>query len=132
MTPRVLRTAIALAVLAITATACSHDHPRANPRSALFIGDSLMSQSQGQVKSAAQRAGWTPTVEGRFGAAITGGFTISSWPPEIANLVKISKPAVAVIELGTDGCGLCLGLDKAIDDDMKRLRDVPRVYWVNV
>jgi lysophospholipase L1-like esterase len=102
------------------------------PVTALFVGDSLLWESQVDVARLARTAGWLPVIDGRPGSAIDGGVTISAWPPRIDALARFTNPDVAVVELGTNPCSNCPSLAAAIDADLAPLRQVSHVYWVNI
>jgi lysophospholipase L1-like esterase len=125
------RLALALAA-ALLVTACGDDFEVTKPAVALVVGDSLLYQSAPEVKAALEDKGWVPVIDARPGSGINGGFSIGRWPERIAELVRATKPDVAIVELGTNGCEGCASLDRAVDDVMRALRDVPRVYWLNV
>jgi lysophospholipase L1-like esterase len=123
-------------LLALTAalliTGCGDDFDVTKPAVALVVGDSLLYQSAPEVKAALEDKGWVPAMDARPGSGISGGFSIGGWPERVAELVRATKPDVAIVELGTNGCQGCESLDRAIDAVMRPLRDVPRVYWLNV
>jgi lysophospholipase L1-like esterase len=118
--------------VAVLATACHHQPRVTEPATALVVGDSLLYLAATDVRSALQEKGWKPVVDARVGSGIDGGFTIDKWPPRVHDLVRAAHPDVVFVELGTNGCSGCHSLDAAIDDIMRELRGVPRVYWVNV
>ncbi len=126
------------AVFATSVTACGKHSPAAEtlhirkPGVVLVVGDSLLFQSAKAVEAAGKAAGWRVVVDGRPGSKITGGFSVDSWPAALAALVRTEKPDVAVVELGTNGCGNCTTTAAAIDADLTPLRHLARVYWVNV
>jgi lysophospholipase L1-like esterase len=122
----------ALLFLVLLLGAC-HDAPKiTKPATVVVVGDSLLYQSIGPLQQALRQRGWVPVTDGRPGSAIVGGFSISSWPERIKELVRAANPDVVVVELGTNGCGDCASIDAGIDAVMAPLRKVPRVYWVNV
>jgi lysophospholipase L1-like esterase len=126
---RVAAGALVLALLA----GCGDGRPVVHaPASVLVVGDSILDFSKVDVAKTLEHAGWTPTVDGRRGSRVTGGFTIGSWPDELARRVRESKPDVAVVELGTNGCGFCNTDTDGINAVMHSLRSVRRVYWINV
>jgi lysophospholipase L1-like esterase len=127
------RAACLLSVVSLVLGACSHDKPKVTkPATVLIVGDSLLYQSAGPLAAVLRERGWVPVFDARPGSAILGGFSIGSWPPRIGQLVRATNPDVVVVELGTNGCGHCRSMAAGIDADMKELRAVPRVYWVNV
>jgi lysophospholipase L1-like esterase len=110
-----------------------HDTPKiTQPATVLVVGDSLVFQSGGPLRERLEQRGWTAVMDARPGSGIIGGFSIGSWPSRIAALVRASNPDVAVVELGTNGCTGCTSLAAGIDAVMAPLRDVERVYWLNV
>jgi lysophospholipase L1-like esterase len=125
---------VALALVAAgVVVLATRDRGRDGPApTVLVVGDSLLYQSAPTVSKALESRGWHAVIDGRPGSGITGGFSIGSWPDRITDLVKIAKPKVAIVELGTNGCTDCTKYDDGIDRVMQRLRGVPQVYWVNV
>jgi lysophospholipase L1-like esterase len=130
---------VAMIVLALVVAGCGNEQRptpivagAARPRSVLLVGDSLLFQTRNTVEQALRARGWQPPIDGRPGSAITGGFPIGSWPAQIAKLLKMTKPDVVVVELGTNGCGSCFTIDAGIDAVMRELEQVHAVYWVNV
>ncbi|HET9730611.1 MAG TPA: GDSL-type esterase/lipase family protein [Acidimicrobiia bacterium] len=117
--------------MAVVAGCSSRPEVRA-PASVLVVGDSITFQSTADVRTALRVAGWTVSVDGRPGSRVTGGYTIGSWPARLAADVHPTPPDVVVIELGTNGCGFCTTDAEGIDSVMATLREVPRVYWLNV
>jgi lysophospholipase L1-like esterase len=130
-TRRALVGSLALLVAATTG-ACHHEPSVTKPATALVVGDSLLYLSADAVRTALKEKGWTPVLDPRVGSGINGGYTIDTWPPRVHDLVRASHPDVVFVELGTNGCTGCHSLDAAIDDIMRQLRGVPRVYWLNV
>jgi len=132
MSTQLLRRIAACATALVLFAACS-DRPTIHaPASVLVVGDSILDFSKVDVAKTLEHAGWTPTVDGRRGSRVTGGFTIGSWPAELARRVAQSKPDVVVVELGTNGCGFCKTDADGINAVMRSLRSVRRVYWLNV
>jgi lysophospholipase L1-like esterase len=130
---------VATVVLALVAAACGNDQGpipvqagAQQPPRVLLVGDSLLFMSRNTVEDALRARGWRSTVDGRPGSTITGGYTIGSWPAQLATLVKQARPNVVVVELGTNGCGSCFTIDAGIDAVMRELGAVRTVYWVNV
>jgi lysophospholipase L1-like esterase len=124
---------IAACALVLTALAGCGGRPTIHaPARVLVAGDSITDMSTGAIAKTLKDAGWTATVEGRGGSRVTGGFTIGSWPAELARRVSQLKPDVVVVELGTNGCGFCKTDADGIDAVMHSLRSVRRVYWLNV
>jgi lysophospholipase L1-like esterase len=122
-----------LAVLVALATSACHHEPKVTkPATVLVVGDSLLYLSAEAVRTALTRKGWTPVLDPRIGSGINGGYTIDKWPPRVHDLVRATHPDVVIVELGTNGCTGCQSLDAAIDDIMRELRGVPRVYWLTV
>jgi lysophospholipase L1-like esterase len=117
---------------ALLVTACGDDFDVTKPAVALVVGDSLLYQSAPHVREALEDKGWVPVLDARPGSGIGGGLSIGSWPDRVAELVRATKPDAVIVELGTNGCEGCASLDRAIDELMRPLRDVPRVYWLNV
>ena len=99
-----------------------------NPR-ALLIGDSIMSQARSQIDAAVRDSGWQPVV-----AAVPGS-RIEDWPVVTGGLVARQKPAIAVVELGTNNCSIgggCTDLQARIDTVMQVLDETDTVLWLNV
>jgi lysophospholipase L1-like esterase len=130
-TRRGLAAGLALFV-AVVATGCHHEPRVTKPATAVVVGDSLLYLAATDVRSALKEKGWHPVVDARVGSGINGGFTIDKWPPRVRDLVRAAHPDVVFVELGTNGCTGCQSIGAAIDDIMRELRGVPRVYWVNV
>src|SRR5690348_8479275 len=68
----------------------------------LCIGDSITYQSQDQLKFALGSAGWDPTIDGRSGGAIVQNRYIVDWHQELEQVLPEARPAVVVVELGTN------------------------------
>jgi lysophospholipase L1-like esterase len=98
----------------------------------VIVGDSLLYQSSDAVTRALDERGWKHAVYGVPGAGIQGGYAVVSWADRLRELVRASDPDIVVVELGTNGCQGCSSLAAGIDEVMRPLRDVERVYWVNV
>jgi hypothetical protein len=95
----------------------------------LVIGDSLLDDSEAQVRDALAADGWKPLVNG------IGGIPMQSWIPGAKKLATTFKPNVVVVELGTNNCAVtpCEDLDAYIDalmHEFTKTADV--VYWLNV
>jgi lysophospholipase L1-like esterase len=129
---QLVRRIAACALLLIVTAGCSERPTIHAPATVLVVGDSILDFSKVDVATTLEHAGWTPTVDARRGSRVTGGFTIGSWPQELATRVARAKPDVVVVELGTNGCGFCNTDSDGIDAVMRSLRSVRRVYWVNV
>jgi lysophospholipase L1-like esterase len=130
---QLLRRIAACALVVVSLAACGDRRPVIHaPASVLVVGDSILDFSKADVAKTLEHAGWTQSVDGRPGSRVTGGYSIGSWPQELKLRVAQSKPDVVVVELGTNGCGLCKTDADGINAVMESLRSVRRVYWVNV
>jgi lysophospholipase L1-like esterase len=119
-------------LFALVLSGC-HDGPKVTkPATVVVVGDSLLYQSGVPLQRALKQRGWTAVLDGRPGSGIIGGFSIGSWPERIAALVRVAKPDIVVVELGTNGCTGCRSVAAGIDAVMAPLHDIERVYWVNV
>lgn len=121
------------ALLALTLTvslvgaACAERNVSGNE--VLVIGDSLLEDSEAQVRAALEADGWEPLVDG------VGGLPIEAWIPGAQMLVAQAEPQVVVVELGTNNCAAtpCEDLDAYIDALMHELTKTAEVvYWLNV
>jgi hypothetical protein len=132
------RTAVLLLPLVLAGgvvAACGEDGPDARvtrPATALVVGDSILHQSTEEVRAELEAAGWTAVIEAHGGANLLRGIGVPSWPDLLARRVAEANPDVVVVELGTNGCAPCESFDTAIDRVMEPLREIGRVYWVNV
>ena len=128
-----IRTVLAAFAAIVLAGACSSARATIDrPARVEVFGDSIAAESAPQLGVELTRAGWVPYVDGHGGSAITGGLTVGSWPREIQQELTRFRPNVVVIELGTNGCSCGSNLATGIDDVMRVLRGVNRVYWINV
>src|SRR3954466_12776439 len=118
-------------IAAAALSACSSRPVIDAPATVLLVGDSILGESSPDVSSVLEHGGWSVQIDPRGGSAITGGPTVpgGSWPVLIDRLVRASRPNVVVVELGTNDCG-CAELSKGIDEVMKPIRNVRRVYWI--
>lgn len=138
--------AASLAVAALSAlTGCGDDEPDVwsqpirPPGPVLLVGDSIFFQSASELVSALKDDGWEVVFDARPGASILAGAEVApvDWPSRIRDLARVARPAIAVVELGTNGCGCRLGDDPedAVEDAIGRILDsldgVP-VFWVAV
>jgi lysophospholipase L1-like esterase len=109
--------------------AAADPHP---PGRILLVGDSLLFQAADEVRARFEGDGWTVTMAGYMGSGIAGGgIGDVDWPARVADLAGTDAPAVAVVELGTNGCGLrCTTVPATIDAIMAPLAGVDRVVWL--
>jgi len=122
-----------VAATMLLASACGDDIEITRPAAVLLVGDSILAQASDELSAALRDEGWHPIVDSRPGSAISGEVIVpEGWPERISNLVRVSKPDVVVVELGTNGCGSCPSLAAGIDGVMEELHGVERVYWLNV
>jgi lysophospholipase L1-like esterase len=104
----------------------------ARPGPVLLVGDSIFALAKDDLNWVLRSDGWTTTVDAYPGAGIrNGGFTFVDWPSRLRDLVAYVRPAVVVVELGTNGCGECDSIRDAIAADMWQLREVDTVLWLN-
>src|SRR4026207_278033 len=76
MSTQLLRRIAACATALVLFAACS-DRPTIHaPAGVRVVGDSILDFSKVDVAKTLEHAGWTPTVDGRRGSRVTGGFTI--------------------------------------------------------
>jgi lysophospholipase L1-like esterase len=98
----------------------------------VVVGDSLTAQSEAPIGLVLTADGWRPVVDGRSGSSITNRNSIVDWPTRVTELAAV-RPAVVVIELGTNDCADCGDdLDAGIDRILAPLRQVRRVVWLTV
>ncbi len=95
----------------------------------VLIGDSLLYQSTTPVVDALESKGWQPTFRAMPAAPIAG-HPLIDWREAMRTLVSDERPAVVVIELGTNDCN-CDSIGDTIDDLM-RVVAADRVYWIGV
>jgi lysophospholipase L1-like esterase len=115
------------------------DRPVRRPGPVLLVGDSIFFQSATELVDALKADGWDVVLDARPGAGIlrSQDFLPVHWPSRVRDLVRASRPAIAVIELGTNGCGCRLGddpgetLDDAVDAVLEPLDGIP-VLWLRV
>jgi lysophospholipase L1-like esterase len=124
--------ALTLAVVA-SLVGCGDDRPSldlAVGSRVVLIGDSILHQSEDEVRAALTDTDLKPYINAVGGAAIEGAPLIN-WHDALALLVRSRQPAAVVIELGTNGCGYCPSLREGIDAIMEVARDVPDVLWID-
>lgn len=105
------------------------------PGPVLLVGDSLFFQSTNELEEALGGDGWTVRTTAVPGAGIAGGGYADGfrWPPELRRQVEQLHPTVAIVELGTNGCGDgCSSVPEAIDDVLDSLEGVDLVLWLTV
>ncbi|HEY8526405.1 MAG TPA: SGNH/GDSL hydrolase family protein [Acidimicrobiales bacterium] len=128
--------AVTAALLAASGVARAIDRPLvAPPGPVLLVGDSLFFQSANELERALRGDGWTVRTAAVPGAGIAGGGYVEGfrWPPELEEQVAQWRPTVAVVELGTNGCGTgCRSVPDAIDDVLAALHGVDLVLWLTV
>jgi lysophospholipase L1-like esterase len=112
---------VVLVVPPIAATPAAAHGPKV-----LVLGDSITAQSKSAVTAALVDAGWQPTIAARSGTRV------ADWVRRTATIVDRVHPAVAVVELGTNGCGLCPEFPAAVNSLMASLHGVARVLWLDV
>lgn len=123
---------VLIAMIAVV-TACQDDVKVTKPATVVVVGDSILRQSAEEVTYALAAAGWRPVIDPRWGSGISGGGpVVASWPETVRNLVHAADPDVAVVELGTNGCGQCSTIPHGIDQLMHEMKSLERVYWLNV
>jgi lysophospholipase L1-like esterase len=104
----------------------------ARPGPVLLVGDSIFALAKDDLNWVLRSDGWTTTVDAYPGAGVrNGGFTFVDWPSRLRDLVAYVRPTVVVVELGTNGCGQCDSVPEAITADMRQLRDIKMVLWLN-
>ncbi|MFP3900741.1 MAG: SGNH/GDSL hydrolase family protein [Acidimicrobiia bacterium] len=135
MTPLKVPSLVVLAgLISVTASAgCGDDEP-APPGTVLVVGDSLFFQASPRLEREIGDRGWRVEVEAQIGAGIEGGGVDDvDWSQRLDGTVPDLDPEVAVVELGTNGCGPgCTSLPDAIDALLADLSDVPMVLWLTV
>jgi hypothetical protein len=129
--------AVLVALGAIGGTACGDEIALVPPTTdvpriadhILLIGDSLLYQSATPVSEKLASAGWVSTIRGMPGAPIAG-HPLIDWIAELEQVLPEQRPAVVVIELGTNDCN-CNSIDDTIDTLMRHVA-AERVYWIGV
>jgi hypothetical protein len=124
-----------LLTLALTASllSCGDDRPSLDlPKGSrvLIIGDSITFQSTNELRFVVTAAGLKPDIYAVPGAGINGS-PLVSWPQTLAKLVAKDRPRAVVVELGTNGCGVCHSDREGIDAVMRPLRGVRDVLWID-
>ena len=104
------------------------------PGRVLLVGDSLFFQSGQELRASLEGDGWEVTLAAEPGAGLGGGgYGDIDWPDRLDRALDGIEPEVAVVELGTNGCGRrCSSPDAAIADVLERLEEVPLVLWLTV
>lgn len=103
------------------------------PGPVLLIGDSIFHGAADELESELRSDGWDTRMEAHPGAGIRGGgFSGVDWPRRLPELVSAVDPQVVIVELGTNGCGPCDSVPRAIDDVMVSLAGVDVVLWLTV
>jgi lysophospholipase L1-like esterase len=127
---------VAVGLLAASGAAAIADrHLVAPPGPVLLVGDSLFFQSTNELERTLRGDGWTVRTTAVPGAGIAGGGYLDgfTWPPELRRQVEQHQPTVAVVELGTNGCGHgCGSVPDAIDRVLDSLEGVDLVLWLTV
>jgi lysophospholipase L1-like esterase len=117
-------------LLVAVAAGCEGEIERPGP--VLLVGDSIFALSADDLNWTLRSDGWQTTVDAYPGAGVrNGGFTFVDWPSRLRDLVAYVRPKVVIVELGTNGCGQCDSVPEAIDADMRQLRDIGTVLWLN-
>lgn len=128
--------AVALGLLAGSTAGSAVDADlMAPPGPVLLAGDSLFFQSTDELERVLRSDGWAVRTVAYPGAGIAGGGYVENlrWPSRLGDEVSALQPSVAVVELGTNGCGEgCDSIPDAIDDVIDSLEGVDTVLWLTV
>lgn len=131
-----LALAVVVGLLAVSGAAAVADrHVVGPPGPVLLVGDSLFFQSTNELERTLRGDGWNVRTVAVPGAGIAGGGYMDgfTWGGELRRQVEEVRPTVAVVELGTNGCGEgCTSLPDAIDDVLDSLEGVELVLWLTV
>jgi lysophospholipase L1-like esterase len=126
---------VTLGMIAGSAAGALIDRPLISPPGpVLLVGDSLFFQSADELQRALRGDGWNVSIVAYPGAGITGGGYTQQleWAHKLRLEAKLVHPRVAVVELGTNGCGPgCTSIPDAIDEVIDSL-DVDLVLWLTV
>jgi len=101
----------------------------------VVIGNSLLGQSNDELRPKLSANGWLPHIEWVNGSGLTVGaqtFTPYEWQTELAQLELDYDPKVVVIELGTNDA-LWVAAGEPYPPHIARLlsaTDAPRVLWL--
>ena len=124
------------AMLAVSvAVGAISDDDIAPPGPVLLVGDSLFFQSGDELRSALEDDGWEVHTVAHPGAGIKGGGYTDNfeWSSTLREVVNQVRPEVAIVELGTNGCGDgCSSVPDAIDGVLDSLVGVDTVLWLTV
>jgi lysophospholipase L1-like esterase len=124
---RRVRKGLALLVVVLVAASCV-DRTDVRGSRVIVVGDSILAQSESEVRAALEADGWHAAVKG------IGGIPIQGWRKGIQQYVKLFHPDVAVVELGTNNCASspCEDISAYIDAIMHELTKSARVvFWLN-